>query len=196
LELDSSTFLNWVALQGGAKHEPGVRDELSASTMSAALEKLNPEAAAEMFTETPEAVLAEIERKDGEAWYSNTASFIIDRFGEKPSASAANCEYVLVMVLDDVGDPAKAPKLPPLAPTWIMETSPGSFQWGYAFSEQPTKADFAAAIKAIAAAGYTDPGACNPVRNYRLPGSVNLKPGKNGFKAKLIEFNPTALKPS
>jgi hypothetical protein len=129
-------------------------------------------------------------RKDGEAWYGNTASFIIDRFGEKPSASAANCEYVLVMVLDDVGDPQKAPKLPPLAPTWIMETSPGSFQWGYAFSEQPTKSDFAAAIKAIAAAGYTDPGACNPVRNYRLPGSVNLKPGKNGFKAKLIEFNP------
>ena len=32
--------------------------------MSAALEKLNPEAAAEMFTETPEAVLAEIERKE------------------------------------------------------------------------------------------------------------------------------------
>jgi len=130
-------------------------------------------------------------RRDGEAWYGNTASFIIDRFKDgKPSASAANCEYVLVMVLDDVGDPVKAPKLPPLAPTWIMETSPGSFQWGYAFSEQPTKSDFAAAIKAIAAAGYTDPGACNPVRNFRLPGSVNLKPGKSGFKAKLIEFNP------
>jgi hypothetical protein len=50
----------------------------------------------------------------GQAWYGNTASFIIDRFTEgKPSASAANCEYVLVMVLDDVGDPLKAPNLPP-----------------------------------------------------------------------------------
>ena len=137
------------------------------------------------------AFLPSHKRKDGEAWYGNTASFIVDRFKDgKPSASAANCEYVLVMVLDDVGDPLKAPKLPPLAPTWIIETSEGSFQWGYAFSEQPTKADFAAAIKAIAAAGYTDPGACNPVRNFRLPGSVNLKPNKSGFKAKLIEFNP------
>lgn len=131
-------------------------------------------------------------RKDGEAWYGNTASFIIDRFTDgKPSASAANCEYVLVMVLDDVGDPAKAPRVPELPPTWVMETSEGSFQWGYAFSEQPTKQDYAAAIKAIAAAGYSDPGACNPVRNFRLPGSTNLKPGRGNFAARLVEFDPT-----
>ena len=122
----------------------------------------------------------------GQAWYGNTASFIIDRFTEgKPSASAAHCEYVLVMVLDDVGDPLKAPNLPSLPPTWIIETSPGSFQWGYVFSEQPTKGEYAAAIRAVADAGYTDPGACNPVRNFRLPGSVNLKPGKNNFEAQL-----------
>lgn len=125
------------------------------------------------------------------AVYANTASFIIDRFPEgKPSAAAANCEFVLVMVLDDVGDPEKAPNIPSLPPTWKMETSEGSFQWGYAFSEQPTKGDFSAAIRAIANAGYTDPGACNPVRNFRIPGSVNLKPKREGFRAKLVEFNP------
>ena len=125
------------------------------------------------------------------AIYGNTASFIIDRFTDgHVSAAAANCEYVLVMVLDDVGDPEKAPNLPPLPPTWIMETSEGSFQWGYAFSEQPTKGEYAAAIKSIAAAGYTDPGACNPVRNFRLPGSINLKPNKNRFAARLVEFHP------
>ena len=125
------------------------------------------------------------------AIYANTASFIIDRFQDgKPAASATNCEYVLVMVLDDVGDPVKAPNTPPLQPTWKMETSPGSYQWGYVFSEQPTKGEFSAAIRAIADAGYTDPGACNPVRNFRIPGSVNLKPNKNGFCAQLIEFNP------
>jgi hypothetical protein len=82
--------------------------------------------------------------KDGQSWYGNTASFIVDRFTDgKVSASAANCEYVLCMVLDDVGDPEKAPKTPPLAPTWIMETSEGSVQWGYAFGQddQPTKAE-------------------------------------------------------
>ena len=126
--------------------------------------------------------------KDGQAWYGNTASFIVDRFTDgRVSASAANCEYILVMMLDDIGTKSKTP---PLEPTWIMETSEGSFQWGYAFSDQPTKAEFSAAIRAIADAGYTDPGACNPVRNFRLPGSVNLKPDRNHFESRLVEFHP------
>jgi hypothetical protein len=129
-------------------------------------------------------------RKAGGSYYGNTASFIIDRFeAGRVSASAANCEYVLVMVLDDVGDPEKAPKTPPVPPTWIMETSEGSFQWGYAFGEQPTKGEYSAAIRAIADAGYSDPGAVNAVRNFRIPGSVNLKPGKGNFEARLVEFH-------
>tara|TARA_R110000868_G_scaffold225009_1_gene477185 strand:+ start:297 stop:2579 length:2283 start_codon:yes stop_codon:yes gene_type:complete len=130
-----------------------------------------------------------VKMRAGEAWYCNTASFIVDRFVDgKPSASAANCEYVLCMVLDDIGSKSKTPPLPP---TWIMETSPGNYQWGYAFTEnQPTKSDFSAAIIAIAAAGYTDAGAINAVRNFRLPGSVNLKPGKAGFASVLVEFHP------
>jgi hypothetical protein len=126
--------------------------------------------------------------KAGEAWYGNTASFVVDRFIDgRVSASAANCEYILVMMLDDIGTKSK---VPPIAPTWVMETSEGSFQWGYAFSDQPTKAEFSAAIRAIADAGYTDPGACNPVRNFRLPGSVNLKPDRNMFASRLVEFHP------
>ena len=130
--------------------------------------------------------------KANESWYGNTGSFILDRFEDgRVSASAANCEYVLVMMLDDVGDPAKTTKTPDLLPTWIMETSEGSYQWGYAFSEQPTKGDYTAAIKAIAEAGYCDKGATNAVRNFRLPGSINIKPGRNGFAARLVEFHPT-----
>lgn len=126
--------------------------------------------------------------RPGESWFVNTASFIIDRFKDgKPAAAAANCEYVLFMMLDDIGTKSKTP---PLAPTWIMETSPGSFQWGYVFSEQPTKGEYSAAITAIAAAGYSDPGATNAVRNCRLPGSVNLKPGRDNFAARLVEFHP------
>jgi len=120
----------------------------------------------------------------GGAWYGNTGSFIIDRFRDgHVSASSANIEHVLVMVLDDVGTKSKTP---PLAPTWIMETSQGNFQLGYTFREQPTKHEFAAAIIAIAAAGYTDPGAINPVRNFRLPGSINHK---NGFESRLVELH-------
>ena len=135
------------------------------------------------------AYLPELKRiKDGQAWYGNTGSFIISRFTEGHiSASKSNCEYVLVMMLDDVGTKAK---IPPIEPTWIMETSEGSFQWGYAFAEQPTVGEYTAAIKAIADAGYTDPGATNAVRNFRIPGSVNLKPNREAFAARLIEFHP------
>ena len=134
------------------------------------------------------AQLPDRRRKADTAWYANTGSFIVDRFIDgKPSASAANCEYVLCMMLDDVGTKSK---VPPLPPTWIMETSEGSFQWGYGFSDQPTKGEFTAAIKAIADAGYTDPGATNAVRNFRIPGSINLKPGRNSFASRLVEFHP------
>ena len=127
-------------------------------------------------------------RKEGEAWYLNTGSFMASRFLDgKPSASAANCDYVLCMMLDDIGTKSK---IPPLPPTWIMETSEGSFQWGYGFTDQPSKGEFSAAITAIAEAGYTDPGATNPVRNFRIPGSVNLKPGRNLFRSRLVEFHP------
>jgi len=121
------------------------------------------------------------------AWYVNTASFILSRMGDKISASAINATHCLFMVLDDIGTKSKTPSL---APTWIMETSPGNYQWGYIFTEQPTTGEFAAAIKAIAAAGYTDPGATNPVRNVRLPGSINLKPGRESFASKLVEWHP------
>ncbi|MGI9158776.1 MAG: DUF5906 domain-containing protein [Saprospiraceae bacterium] len=128
--------------------------------------------------------------RPGGAWYGNTACFILDRFKTgKISASAVNCERVAFLVLDDIGTKSKTPPLPP---TWIMETSPGNCQWGYTFAldEQPTKAVFSAAIKAIAEAGFTDGGAINPVRNFRLPGSINLKPGKSEFASQLIEFHP------
>ena len=89
--------------------------------------------------------------KPGLSLYGNTGSFVIDRFVDgRVSASAANIEYVAILLLDDVGTKAKEP---PLTPTWIMETSPGNFQWCYVFNDQPTKGEYAAAVKALAAAG-------------------------------------------
>ena len=47
------------------------------------------------------AFLPSIKTKPDWAVYGNTASYIIERFKDgHPSASAANCEYVLVLVLD------------------------------------------------------------------------------------------------
>ena len=112
----------------------------------------------------------------------------------KVHAGAAYCDYVAFMVLDDIGTKSKTP---PLEPTWKMETSPGNYQWGYKFKldEQPTKGEFSAAIVAIAEAGYTDPGAINPVRNFRLPGSINLKDGRDNFASDLAEHTPERMLP-
>jgi hypothetical protein len=123
------------------------------------------------------------------AWYCNTGCFIEDRLEEKLSASAQNCERVAFMVLDDIGTKSSAP---PIEPTWKLETSPGNYQWGYTFAldDQPTKGEYSAAIKAMADAGFTDPGAVNPVRNFRIPGSVNLKEGRDNFASVLTEFHP------
>lgn len=124
------------------------------------------------------------------AWYANTAMFIVSRFKDgHPSASIANCERVGFLVLDDVGTKSK---VPPIEPTWKIETSPDNYQWGYTFAldDHPTTNEFTAAIKAIAEAGYTDTGAINAVRNFRIPGSVNLKPGRDNFEARLTEFHP------
>lgn len=128
-----------------------------------------------------------VDLKKADAWYINTGSFVLSKFKDRLSASRNYCDYVLVMMLDDIGTKSK---VPPLPPTWIMETSEGSCQWGYTFSEQPTKEEYAAAITAIAKAGYTDPGATNAVRNFRIPGSINLKPGRGGFVSVLKEFHP------
>jgi hypothetical protein len=163
------------------------------------LSSLPPEGETALFVEqvliggvyadgSPKAVWpASYKPKSRGAWFGNTGSFIIDRFKDgKPSASKANCDYVLVMMLDDIGTKAKEP---PLEPTWKMETSPGNYQWGYTFSEQPSRGKFEAAVRAIAEAGYTDPGAGNAVRNFRLPGSIKHST-KEPFPAKLVHFDP------
>lgn len=125
--------------------------------------------------------------KEGDSLFINTGSFIMDRMREKPSASMANCTHVLFMMLDDIGTKSK---FPPLLPTAIVETSPGNFQYWYAYSDQPTVEEHCAALDAIAAAGYTDEGATNAVRNCRLPGSVNVKPGRDAFVCREVEFHP------
>ena len=123
--------------------------------------------------------------REGGAWYANTGSFILDRLTVRVSAASANATHCLVLVLDDIGTKSK---VPPLKPSWIIETSAGNFQYGYVLGVQPTTGDFSAAIIAIAAAGYTDGGAINPVRNFRIPGSINYKRGD--FVSRLEAFNP------
>jgi hypothetical protein len=123
--------------------------------------------------------------------YGNTGSFIVARFPDgRPVAQSACVEYPLLLVLDDCGTD-KAP-MPTVPPTWLIESSPGSYQAAYVFDVDgvPTKEQFITLVRALAAKGLTDPGAGGIVRNFRVPGSVNLKPGRDGFAARLVEFEP------
>ena len=126
------------------------------------------------------------------ALYGNTGSFITARFPDgRPVAQSACVDFPLLLVLDDCGTD-KAP-MPTVPPTWLIESSPGSFQAGYVFDTDgvPTKEQFITLVRALSAKGLTDPGAGGIVRNFRVPGSVNLKPGRDGFAARLVEFEPT-----
>ena len=126
-------------------------------------------------------------RRAGGAWYVSSGSFILDRMTGGLSASAANCTHATFLAVDDVGTKSK---IPPLPPTWIIETSPGNYQWAWVLSEQVPLGIAGAAERAFAEAGYTDGGAISPVRNWRIPGSVNMKPERNRFAAVLTEFHP------
>jgi hypothetical protein len=126
-------------------------------------------------------------RRAGGAWYVSSGSFILDRMTGGLSASTANCTHVTFLAVDDVGTKSK---IPPLEPTWKIESSPGNYQWAWVLSEQVPVGVANAAERAFAEAGYTDEGAINAVRNWRIPGSVNIKPGRDRFAARLAEFHP------
>jgi len=131
--------------------------------------------------------LPSVRRRAGGAWYVSSGSFILDRMTGGLSATTANCTHVTFLAVDDVGTKSK---IPPLPPTWIIETSPGNYQWAWVLSEQVPVGVANAAERAFAEAGYTDGGAINAVRNWRIPGSVNIKPGRNRFASVLTEFHP------
>lgn len=122
--------------------------------------------------------------------YVNTGLFLryrADKDTGKLGATADSIDHCLFLMLDDIGTKSK---VPPLEPTWKIETSPGNFQWGYLYqrNSRPTKAEQAAAVKAIGLAGFSDPGASGPVRWCRLPGSRHKK---KQFTARLHELHPT-----
>jgi hypothetical protein len=96
---------------------------------------------------------------------------------------------VRAIVIDDVGTKVDGDRLK-AQPTWIIETSPGNHQWGYmlkAWDPDIPKAD--ALFKALVEAGLQDKGVNTACRLFRIPGSVNLKKGRDNFEAKLVHFD-------
>ena len=91
------------------------------------------------------------------------------------------------VVLDDVMTKAS---VPPVAPTWILESSEGNYQYGYCIDPLPLTpsnvAYYEGCVRALAQAGYSDSGAGGTYRVMRVPGSLH----KTGFVARITEWSP------
>ncbi len=104
---------------------------------------------------------------------------------------------VLFLMLDDLGTKVPLERLGSVTPTWLLETSPGNFQAGFAFTA-PVDGDTASAIHAaMIIEGLCDEGAGQPKNRWaRLPHAINGKPkhARDGqpWQCRLTEWNPDA----
>ena len=94
------------------------------------------------------------------------------------------------VMLDDLGGKVAMDRLT-LAPTWLLETSPGNHQAGYLLSEPLSDGLLADRLmNGIVAAGLCDPGANGPrARLARLPEAVNGK-HEPPFPCRLVTWTP------
>lgn len=94
------------------------------------------------------------------------------------------------LMLDDVGSKVAIDRLS-LAPSWLIETSPGNFQAGYIFEHPITDGALAENLmQAIIIAGLCDPGANGPqTRMARLPVASNGKRSP-AFRCRLACWAP------
>jgi hypothetical protein len=98
-----------------------------------------------------------------------------------------DCVEAYVLVLDDVGTKAA---IPPVKPSYKLESSPGNFQWGYLIEPTSNLDRYSAIVEAVCELGWGDKGAGGYNRLMRVPGSVNIKPGRNGFISHITEWRP------
>ncbi|MGZ5621863.1 MAG: hypothetical protein ACXWFG_13450 [Methylobacter sp.] len=119
--------------------------------------------------------------------YISFAIYTSDSEGQYRRKKALFAALYAIM-LDDVGVKVAAERVT-LAPSWIIETSAGNYQYGYILAEPLCNANDATnLLDSIIAAGLCDPGANGAcARIGRLPVAVN---GKYDFKCRLVEWKP------
>jgi hypothetical protein len=99
-----------------------------------------------------------------------------------------DCIAAYVVVLDDIG--TKVEDTPKVEPTYKLESSEGNYQWGYNITPCEDLERYKAIVDALGDLGLSDKGAGGYNRVMRIPGSVNLKPGRGNFVSQVTEWNP------
>ena len=168
--------------------------------------KLSPEAflaaafPSEMLN-TEEAILVARPQTDGDkTWYQQRAWNTRSRMLRTASAwtycistviyqqpmrrRAMDLTRTWVLPCDDIGTKAVEP---PVGPSYILETSPGNFQWGY-FIDPVYAGDglVDACLVGLAQAGYNDPGCRGAHRVVKLPEAVH----RSGFVTVCHHWEP------
>lgn len=127
-------------------------------------------------------------------WYFCPGVYSPDESGQA-RAKRQLAQAIYVVCLDDVGAKAPMEVLDRLAPTWLIETSPGNYQAGYLFSQPTHDLDTVDRLKdKLIAHGLCDPGASGgSARWMRLPVGINGKSqyGAQGFQCRLVRWVPS-----
>lgn len=105
-----------------------------------------------------------------------------------------------VVVLDDVGTKVPLDDIPEalLDPSYIIESSPGNYQYGYILTTPITDRDLAERLLGtVAAAGLTDAGGVSATKLVRLPDGVNGKddPDKRTFPVTMTHWSDKTFTP-
>jgi hypothetical protein len=109
---------------------------------------------------------------------------------ERPRRRLKDLRHAFVLPLDDIGTKATEPSI---SPSYILETSPGNFQWGYFIDpysviEFEGQAYLDASMLALAEAGFSDPGCRSASRMVKLPEAIH----KSGFVTRCVHWEPDA----
>ena len=118
--------------------------------------------------------------KQDQAWYFcvSTIDGELNAKGSMVGRGRQNLRRYFCLVLDDIGTKADAP---PVDPSWIVESSAGNFQWGYLLDPGDDWGRYEALVEYCHTKGWGDAGAGGSYRLMRVPGSANLKPGRDNF---------------
>ena len=124
--------------------------------------------------------------RSAKALYTNHCTFGAINGDGLLERTDANVQWMYFVTLDDIVE--KCP-IPSLAPTVIVETSPGSFQYMYALVEPITLAEGKVLMERLKLRqpALGDLASMTANRLIKLPGGINDKQGvKHGFKTRLV----------
>ncbi len=126
-------------------------------------------------------------------WYFAPSVFRPDDSGRyKAKKELATAVYV--MMVDDVATKVTPERFRKCPPSWVVETSPGNYQYGFIFREPIKDLKIAEELKdQLIRAGLCDQGATGAAARWaRLPNAINgkTKYGVPSPRCKLVQWDP------